>query len=200
MSTYKEKLDALTADLLSFWTSLAESSSNSAAAAAAAAGGGGGGGATSDIAAAAAAAAGVEGSQAVVFVAGRASIGAVASHLYNLGVSAATLFGGMQQQERRDVYVKFKSSKHQVLVATSVAARGLDFPNVGFVINFDLPPTIEVYVHRIGRTGRAGRTGKAVAYFSLKDRSLASPLIAQLTKAKAPIPPWLDRIAAGGNP
>ena len=72
----------------------------------------------------------------------------------------------------------FKSGKAPVLVATSVAARGLDIPNVMHVVNYDLPSSIDEYVHRIGRTGRCGNLGKATSFFDCnKDAELARPLV-----------------------
>jgi ATP-dependent RNA helicase DDX3X len=70
----------------------------------------------------------------------------------------------------------FRSGRTPILVATDVAARGLDIPHVTHVINFDLPSDIDDYVHRIGRTGRAGKKGLATAFFTDKDMSLAKPL------------------------
>lgn len=70
----------------------------------------------------------------------------------------------------------FRSGRTPILVATDVAARGLDIPHVTHVINFDLPNDIDDYVHRIGRTGRAGKKGLATAFLSDKDANLAKPL------------------------
>ena len=70
----------------------------------------------------------------------------------------------------------FRSGRTPILVATDVAARGLDIPHVTHVINFDLPNDIDDYVHRIGRTGRAGKKGLATAFFSDKDSNIAKPL------------------------
>ena len=79
----------------------------------------------------------------------------------------------------------FRSGRTPVLVATDVAARGLDIPHVTHVINFDLPTDIDDYVHRIGRTGRAGKKGLATAFFSDKDSSLARGL-AELLSVSCP--------------
>ena len=76
------------------------------------------------------------------------------------------------QREREEALRDFRSGRCRVLVATSVAARGLDIPQVKHVINYDLPNNIEEYVHRIGRTGRIGNKGQATAFFQ-KDRDLA---------------------------
>ena len=66
---------------------------------------------------------------------------------------------------RNDAFEKFRSGQVPILVATDVAARGLDIPNVEFVINYSFPLTVSDYVHRIGRTGRAGKTGVSITFF-----------------------------------
>ena len=82
------------------------------------------------------------------------------------------------QREREEALRDFREGRSRVLVATSVAARGLDIPQVKHVINYDLPQHIEEYVHRIGRTGRIGNKGKATAFFqSDKDAALARGLV-----------------------
>lgn len=79
----------------------------------------------------------------------------------------------------------FKSGRSRVLVATSVAARGLDIPKVKHVVNFDLPSTIEDYIHRIGRTGRIGNKGLATAFFQRdKDLGLARALVKVLSDVR----------------
>ncbi len=75
----------------------------------------------------------------------------------------------------------FRSGRTPILVATDVAARGLDIPHVTHVINFDLPTDVDDYVHRIGRTGRAGKKGLATAFFTEKDTGLAKSLAELLT-------------------
>ena len=82
------------------------------------------------------------------------------------------------QREREEALRDFRTGRNPVLVATAVAARGLDIPNVKHVINYDLPSSIDEYVHRIGRTGRLGNKGVATAFFqSDKDSSLARSLV-----------------------
>lgn len=90
----------------------------------------------------------------------------------------------------------FKSGRTPILVATDVAARGLDIPNVAHVINFDLPNDIDDYVHRIGRTGRAGKTGLATAFFNENNSSLARPLTELMQEANQEVPAWLTRYAS----
>lgn len=70
-----------------------------------------------------------------------------------------------EQKERETALRDFKTGQCPVIVATSVAARGLDIENVSYVINFDIPDDIDEYVHRIGRTGRCGNTGRAISFF-----------------------------------
>lgn len=87
------------------------------------------------------------------------------------------------QQEREAALRDFRSGRAPVLVATSVAARGLDIPDVKHVINFDLPQDIEEYVHRIGRTGRIGNKGRATSFFQPgKDERLARSLVKVLSE------------------
>lgn len=80
------------------------------------------------------------------------------------GISSVAIHGNKSQSQRQSALKKFKDNKAQVMVATDVAARGLDIPNVSHVINFDQPATYEDYVHRIGRTGRGNATGKALTF------------------------------------
>ena len=83
-----------------------------------------------------------------------------------------------EQREREQALHDFRSGKCPVLVATSVAARGLDIPDVQHVVNFDLPKAIDEYVHRIGRTGRCGNTGKAISFYDREnDNQLARSLV-----------------------
>lgn len=82
------------------------------------------------------------------------------------------------QREREEALSDFKKGRAPILVATSVAARGLDIPGVMHVVNYDLPKDIDEYVHRIGRTGRCGNLGKATSFFdSSKDGDIARSLV-----------------------
>ena len=77
---------------------------------------------------------------------------------------ADAIHGGLSQSQREKILQDFRAGRLQLLVATNVAARGLDIPEVSHVINFDIPEDAETYVHRIGRTARAGREGKAITF------------------------------------
>ena len=107
-------------------------------------------------------------------------------------------------QERELALRSFKTGNTPILVATDVAARGLDIPRVAHVVNFDLPNDIDDYVHRIGRTGRAGKMGLATAFFNEGNFNMAKPLADLMQEANQEVPAWLSRYAAratysGGN-
>ncbi|KAK8455878.1 hypothetical protein SEVIR_4G234700v4 [Setaria viridis] len=123
--------------------------------------------------------------------------------LYSKGFPATAIHGDRTQQERESALRSFKSGATPIMVATDVASRGLDVPNVGHVINYDLPKSIEDYVHRIGRTGRAGKAGKATAFFTESNHPLAKGLLELMTEAKRDVPKWLveyaDRPCYGGS-
>jgi ATP-dependent RNA helicase DDX47/RRP3 len=86
-----------------------------------------------------------------------------------LGFGAVCLHGQLSQPKRLGALNKFKSGQRNVLVATDVASRGLDIPNVDFVLNFDIPSHGKDYVHRVGRTARAGRAGRSIAFVTQYD-------------------------------
>ncbi|KAF7319773.1 hypothetical protein MKEN_00759700 [Mycena kentingensis (nom. inval.)] len=102
----------------------------------------------------------------------------VEQRLRQAGYSVGALHGDLSQNARLDALEKFKNGTTGLLVATDVAARGLDIPNVSAVINYTFPLTIEDYIHRIGRTGRGGKSGKSITFFTGEnhERSLAGEL------------------------
>jgi len=107
--------------------------------------------------------------QAVVFTATKRDAEELAMSLRDSGISADPLHGDMVQRQRTKMIQRMRTGDTQVLVATDVAARGIDVPGITHVFNFDLPKFAEDYVHRIGRTGRAGRSGTAVSFVSRSD-------------------------------
>ncbi|OUS28423.1 RNA helicase [Gammaproteobacteria bacterium 45_16_T64] len=107
--------------------------------------------------------------QVLVFTSTKEQADQLVSSLRLLKVEAAVCHGDKSQGSRRRALADFKSAKLQVLVATEVAARGLDIQGLDYVINFNLPYLPEDYVHRIGRTGRAGNSGKAISFVSRKE-------------------------------
>ncbi|KAF3923531.1 hypothetical protein ABW21_db0209762 [Orbilia brochopaga] len=104
------------------------------------------------------------------------------------GVKVGGIHGDLNQHTRTATLAEFKAGRTPVLVATDVAARGLDIPNVKLVINVTFPLTIEDYVHRIGRTGRAGEVGKAVTFFTEHDKAHSGSLINVLKAANQSVP------------
>ncbi|WVN89643.1 ATP-dependent RNA helicase ded1 [Cryptococcus depauperatus CBS 7841] len=109
---------------------------------------------------------------------------------------ATSIHGDRSQREREAALYAFKSGRAPILVATAVAARGLDIPNVTHVILYDLPTDVAEYTHRIGRTGRAGNTGTSTAFFARQNLSLAPDLIELLKEANQEVPQWLIDIMA----
>jgi len=114
----------------------------------------------------------VELNQALVFTATKRDADSIADQLSAQGHSVAALHGDMNQRERNRTLLNMRNGNLRVLVATDVAARGLDVRGISHVINFDLPKFAEDYVHRIGRTGRGGSTGIAISFASNRDAQL----------------------------
>ena len=108
--------------------------------------------------------------QAIVFCRTKIGTARLDKNLRDRGIPSKALHGDMSQGQRDGVMISFKEQKSPLLVATDVAARGLDIEHVTHVINFDLPNNTEIYVHRIGRTGRVGRTGRAITFVTPKER------------------------------
>lgn len=100
----------------------------------------------------------------LVFVATQRASELLSAKLRKAGIWAGALHGGLEQADRAAVLARFKSGRVPVLVATDLAARGIDVPGLGAVVNFDLPRSPRDYLHRIGRTGRAGESGVAVSF------------------------------------
>ncbi len=110
-------------------------------------------------------------SQAIIFASTKMSTEKLADDLLDKGYKARYLHGDLPQGKRNRIVADVKAGKCQFLVATDVAARGIDIATISHVINYDLPRQAEDYVHRIGRSGRAGRTGQAINLCSVDDRS-----------------------------
>jgi len=128
----------------------------------------------------------------VIFVETKRGADALETFLMDEGVNAISIHGDKCQDEREYALKQFKNGRCPVLVATDVAARGLDIPNVLHVINYDMPSNVDDYVHRIGRTGRCGNVGNAHAFFNEKNRGIAKDLYDLLKECKQEIPGWLE--------
>eukprot|EP00884_Botryococcus_braunii_P017480 jgi/Botrbrau1/4415/Bobra.0348s0007.1 len=112
---------------------------------------------------------------------------------------ASAIHGDKKQQERDWVINSFREGRCPIMVATDVAARGLDIPNVGAVINYDFPNGVEDYIHRIGRTGRAGASGEAYTFLTGQDGKYCRELIRVLREAEQVVPPAVEQLAASGG-
>lgn len=124
----------------------------------------------------------------VVFCNMRKDTEEVVGSLAHYGFTALALHGDMEQRDREEVLVRFSNRSCNVLVASDVAARGLDIDDIGAVVNFELPTDADTYLHRIGRTGRAGRDGLALSLVAPGERSRAALIEARmLEQGGAPI-------------
>jgi ATP-dependent RNA helicase RhlE len=110
--------------------------------------------------------------RAIVFTKTKHGADRVGRKLFRAGISSETIHGNKAQNQRRKALDRFRSGQARVLVATDVAARGLDVDDISHVFNFDLPMEPEAYIHRIGRTGRAGATGIALSFCDREERGL----------------------------
>uniref|UniRef100_UPI00398E9D22 probable ATP-dependent RNA helicase DDX4 isoform X2 n=1 Tax=Pristiophorus japonicus TaxID=55135 RepID=UPI00398E9D22 len=132
----------------------------------------------------------------MVFVDTKRKADFLATFLCQEKFPTTSIHGDREQREREMALGDFRTGKCPVLVATAVAARGLDIEHVQHVINFDLPSTIDEYVHRIGRTGRCGNIGKAISFFdSNTDLPIARALLKVLSDAQQEVPIWLEEFA-----
>ncbi|XP_076255130.1 ATP-dependent RNA helicase bel isoform X2 [Rhynchophorus ferrugineus] len=132
----------------------------------------------------------------LVFVETKKGADSLDDFLHQEGYPVTSIHGDRSQREREEALRQFRSGNTPILVATAVAARGLDIPHVKHVINFDLPSDIEEYVHRIGRTGRMGNLGLATSFFNDRNRNLANGMLDLLIEAKQDYPSWLDVVAS----
>lgn len=135
----------------------------------------------------------------LVFVETKKGADSLEEFLHNEGYPVTSIHGDRTQKEREEALRQFRGGVSPILVATAVAARGLDIPHVKHVINFDLPSDIEEYVHRIGRTGRMGNLGLATSFFNDRNRNLSTGLMDLLIEAKQEVPSWMESVAADGR-
>jgi len=106
---------------------------------------------------------------AIVFTNMRVTAKKVAERLKAAGVSVAEIRGDLDQRRREKVMARFRSGSTRILVATDVAARGIDVAGITHIVNYDIPLDAEIYIHRIGRTGRMGASGKAITFVSREE-------------------------------
>ncbi len=121
----------------------------------------------------------------------------VHSLLCGRGLKADVIHGARMQTEREDVVSRFRQGLVWFLVTTELFARGLDFPNVRCVINYDFPQTTASYIHRIGRTGRAGRRGEAITFFAREDAPFLRVAANVMCISGCDVPQWMLNIHDG---
>merc|ERR1712228_548441 len=126
----------------------------------------------------------------LIFVEKKRDAARVEKELIRSGYDAMSIHGDRSQREREHALKMFRQGKVSLLVATDVASRGLDIPNVMFVINYDLPNNIDSYVHRIGRTGRCGNHGNAISFVNETNKPVIKSLMQLLKESKSDIPQW----------
>jgi len=131
----------------------------------------------------------------IVFCLYKKEAARVEQMLNRSGHRCVSLHGDKSQDARTAAFEQFKSGKTKILVATDVAARGVDIEDVEHVINVTFPLTIEDYVHRIGRTGRAGKTGESHTFFTDEDKAHAGALVNVLNRAKQEVPKEMYRFS-----
>ncbi|CAK9201244.1 unnamed protein product [Sphagnum troendelagicum] len=130
---------------------------------------------------------------AIIFVNYRKNADSVSRQLDKAGYRVTALHGGKTQEQREISLEGFRNKRFNCLVATDVAGRGIDIPDVAHVINYDMPGKIEMYTHRIGRTGRAGKTGVATTFLTLFDSDVFYDLKQILVQSNSPVPAELAR-------
>ena len=131
----------------------------------------------------------------LVFVETKRMADMLSDFLMGNNLPATSIHGDRTQRERETALQTFRTGRTPIMVATAVAARGLDIPNVTHVVNYDLPSDIDDYVHRIGRTGRAGNTGVSTAFFNRGNKNIVRDLLELLREANQDIPGWLETVA-----
>jgi len=133
----------------------------------------------------------------LVFVKTKKNADFIATHLSGEGLPTTSIHGDRFQREREEALYDFRTGAMPILVATAVAARGLDIKGVAHVVNFDMPEDIDEYVHRIGRTGRVGNLGKATSFYdSEEDSGIAGTLVKILAECGQEVPDWLAEASA----
>ncbi|XP_026463262.1 ATP-dependent RNA helicase p62-like isoform X2 [Ctenocephalides felis] len=142
-----------------------------------------------------------EGAKTIIFVETKKKVENITRNIRRYGWPAVCMHGDKSQQERDYVLREFRSGKSSILVATDVAARGLDVDGIKYVINFDYPNSSEDYIHRIGRTGRSDTTGTSYAFFTPQNSRQAKDLVSVLKEANQVVHPKLNEMASrgGGN-
>lgn len=127
----------------------------------------------------------------IVFANTRKTVDSIAMLLRSEGFNTVTLHSGRTQGQRTQALEGFKFGQYDILVATDVASRGIDVQGIALVVNYDMPKSIEDYIHRVGRTGRAGKEGRALSFVTPEDTDIMYDLRIMLIQKKCSMPPEL---------
>ena len=130
----------------------------------------------------------------LVFVMTKRGADSLENTLIREGFPTTSIHGDRSQREREDALNTFRSGQTPIMVATDVAARGLDIKGVTHVINYDMPTNIDDYVHRIGRTGRIGKKGQALGLMNDKNRNIVRELYELISESDSEVPQWLEQM------
>lgn len=136
----------------------------------------------------------------MIFAETKKKVEYIANGIKRSGWRALSIHGDKSQQERDYVLREFRNGRSSILVATDVAARGLDIDDIGYVVNFDYPNSSEDYIHRIGRTGRSDQTGTSFTFFTQDNARQARDLVDVLKEAKQEVNPQLQEMANRSGP
>lgn len=127
----------------------------------------------------------------LVFARTQVRVDRVSKYLASYGLEAARIHGGRTQAQRNGALAAFKTGRTRFLIATDIAARGIDVTGIGHVVNYDLPQVAEDYIHRIGRTGRNGLTGESISFVTPEDRGTWREIVRLLQRSGSPLPQML---------
>ena len=137
----------------------------------------------------------------IIFVDKKEKVDKIKNKLYYLKIPSTSIHGNKPQNLRQNAVNEFKEGKYRAIVATNILARGLDFVDVDYIFNFDMPTNIEDYIHRIGRTGRLGNEGHSVSFVERNEKfkKISRDLACYLTKCNKEVPKWLINMFSDYN-
>ena len=141
----------------------------------------------------------VDALQTMVFVKTKYEADSLDKHLNRVGFPVTSIHEDRTHREIEDALRRFKGGHIPTIIATVVASRGLDIPNVNHVINFDMPSNVEEYICRIGRTWRMGNLGLATSFFNESNRSLVTDLAALIMETNQELPSWLKTMSLNSS-
>ncbi|TGZ78023.1 ATP-dependent RNA helicase DED1 [Ascodesmis nigricans] len=138
-------------------------------------------------------------SRTIIFAGNKRTVDRLDDFLYNARLPTTSIHGDRTQREREDALISFRSGKCPILIATAVAARGLDVKNVMHIINYDMPNNIDEYIHRIGRTARIGNHGLATTFYNEGNSEIAEDLVKILIESNQDVPDFLEQYRPEGE-